>query len=46
MYGLVINTSKKRFHIIPEEWVDEMKRRKTIRYVRPKDVEKVLQLLE
>lgn len=45
MYGLIINISKRKLYIVPEEYVNEMENRNTIRYVKLKEMEEVVKRL-
>lgn len=45
MYGLIINISKRKLYIVPEEYINEMENRNTIRYVKLKEMEEVVKRL-
>ena len=45
MYGLIINISKRKPYIVPEEYINEMENRNTIRYVKLKEMEEVVKRL-
>ena len=45
MYGLIINISKRKLYIVPEEYVNEMEKRNTRRYVELKEKEEVGKIL-